>query len=221
MQPTQLPGLSQLDGVDEVRDVAPLRPRLKHAAGATNRVGQALRLGDRHRARLLRIHVLAGLGGQHGGRRVPTVAGGDQHCVDVVSRQQLAEVAVGGAGAVAVLCVGHSLDRLAPIRPNVGDGREVHARLVEHVTQNKPAAVADANAAQHNPLAGRDGAVFPQSTPRRNRRERQRTRCGTSPFQQLPACDRMGSLADFHSGSGSLVSVTPCCGFVRPLIVPK
>ena len=95
-------------------------------------------------------------------RRVPVIARGDQHGVDVGPGQQLEHVAVGGAIVVAVLGVGHGLDRLPPAGPDVADGHELHVRLGDHALQVVPAAGADADGAQHDPLAGRHDAVAAQ-----------------------------------------------------------
>ena len=122
-----MPG--QLAGEREVRQVPPLRARLEHAAGAAERLRQRQALGDVLRAGLLAIHVLAGLGRQDRGRGVPVRPGGDQHRVDIAAGQQFAQVAIGRAVLVAVLGVGHFLDRLAARGLDVANRDKLHVRL--------------------------------------------------------------------------------------------
>ena len=61
--------------------------------------------------------------------RVPSVTGGDEHGVDIVAIEQLAEVAIGRAGRVAVLFVGHLLDGRSAVGSNVSDGHKLHVGL--------------------------------------------------------------------------------------------
>lgn len=63
---------------------------------------------------------------------------------------------------VAVVAVGHLLDRLAAIRPDVGDGHELDVGLGQHRPQDDRSAVTDADAGEPNPLARRDGTVQAQ-----------------------------------------------------------
>ena len=86
---------AEIGGEDEVGHAAPLRAGLIDAAVAPHGVGQGLALGDGHRAGLFAVDVLARLGRVDRGHRVPAVAGGDQHGVDVLAGEHLAEVAVG------------------------------------------------------------------------------------------------------------------------------
>ena len=145
----------QFDGELDVRQVAPLRAGLEDLARAAEGLGQDQALGDVLRAGLLAIDVLAGVGRQHRGRGVPVRAGGDQHGVDVVAGQQLAEVAVGGAVRVAVLRVDHLLDRLAALGLHVADGHEPDVGLLQEAAQVVAAAVADADAADDDLFARR------------------------------------------------------------------
>ena len=55
------------------------------------------------RAGLLAVHVLARLGSQDRGQTMPVRSGGDQHGVDVVAGEQVAEIAIRGAVGIAVL----------------------------------------------------------------------------------------------------------------------
>ena len=57
------------------------------------------------RAGLFDVHVLAGLAGQNGRRRVPVVGRGDGHCVDGLVLEDAAHVAqqFGGAFALPLL----------------------------------------------------------------------------------------------------------------------
>ena len=116
-------------------------------------------LGDVLRAGLFAIHVLAGLGGVHRHRGVPVRAGGDQHGVDIVAVEQLAKVAKHEAALIAVQFVDPLLDGDAAGFLDVADGGELHVLLLQEAAQVVRAAVADADAADDDPLAGGDGAV--------------------------------------------------------------
>ena len=85
---------ASLHGRLEVGHAPALGAGLEDPAGLADRVVELLAEVDGQAAGLLAVDVLAGLGRQHRRRRVPAVAGGDQHGVDVGPVEQLAEVAV-------------------------------------------------------------------------------------------------------------------------------
>ena len=58
--------------------------------------------------------------------------------------------------------VDHFLDRFAAGLLHVADGDELHVLLLQEAAQVVRASIADADAAQHDSLAGGDGAVEPQ-----------------------------------------------------------
>ena len=92
MQAPQLAAVGQVRGVLKVVHAAPLGARLKHASVAVDPVRQRLDFGNGQAARLLAVDVLARFGGQQRSQRVPVVAGGDQHRVDVRPGQQFANI---------------------------------------------------------------------------------------------------------------------------------
>ena len=149
----QPPGASELAGEGEVRQVSPLGARLKHGAAAPHRVAVDECLGDILCAGLLTVDVLARLGGEHRHQAVPVGTGGDQHRVDVLAVEHLAEVAVHRAVVGAVLRVGNLLDGLAATLFHVGDGGEGHIGLLEKTAEVVFTAAADADAADDDPLA--------------------------------------------------------------------
>mgnify|MGYP000891881911 CR=1 FL=1 len=63
--------------------------------------------GDGDAARLFAVDILASLRRLDGGRRMPAVAGRDQHGVDIFAIEQLAEIAIQLAVAVAVMLIDH------------------------------------------------------------------------------------------------------------------
>ena len=84
------------------RSAAGCRPGTRGRSAARPRPWPGLR---RSSARgLFAVHVLAGPGAEDGLEGVGVVRGGDQHGVDVVAEEHLAEVAVGVAAAVARPC---------------------------------------------------------------------------------------------------------------------
>ena len=136
-------------------------PAWKICARAPEGLGQRETLGDAPRAGLLAIDVLAGMGRQDRSRSVPVRPRGDEHRIDVAAGQKLAQVAIRGAIRIAILRIYRLLDRLAAIGPHVADGHEPGVGLLQEAAQIVRAAVADADAAHQNPLAGGHRAVFP------------------------------------------------------------
>jgi hypothetical protein len=160
VEAAELAARRQLDRVDEIRHVAPLRAGLIHPSFAADRVRERAAFGDRHRAGLLAVDVLAGFRRDGGCRRVPAVAGGDEDRVDVFSRQQLVQVGVHGAVFVAVLRVRHAFHELAALFPNVTDRDELHIVVGEHVAEDVLPSRPDTDRAEDDPFARRDRAVF-------------------------------------------------------------
>jgi hypothetical protein len=91
-------------------------------------------------------------------RRVPAVAGSNQHGVDVLTRQQGILIVVHLAVVVAVLLVNHRLDLFAPLIANVTDGNELCLTEWEQRAQVVCTARADADAAENDLVTGRDRA---------------------------------------------------------------
>ena len=63
---------------------------------------------------------------------------------------------------IAVLLIGHLLDGHAAGLLHIADGGELHVFLLQEAAEVVRAAVADADAADDDPLAGRRGAVQPE-----------------------------------------------------------
>ena len=169
VQLAELAGARQLAREREVRQISPLRAGLEDAPRAAHRVGQRQALRDVLRARLLAIHVLAGAGGIHGGRRMPVRARGDQHGIDIVAVQEFAKVAILRAVLVAVLLVGDFLDRIAARRLHVAHGDELDVVLLQEAAEVVRPPVSDADAAQRDSFVGRN----PFAAPLRQCSERQ------------------------------------------------
>ncbi len=160
MDLAELAAVGKLHGLLEVRHAAALGAGLEDAAEMAHRVGQVLAIGDGQPAGFLAVHILARLGREHRGRRVPAVAGGDQDGVDIGPGQQLAEIAIENAIVVLVVAVDQLLSRLAAAGLNVGDGHNLHVALGEHALEVISASGADADHPQRDPLArGRDTAT--------------------------------------------------------------
>ena len=132
-------------GVDQVAhlgDALVLFGRLHHGPAFLDAVRQ----------RLLAVDVLAGLAGQDGRNPVPVVGRGDHDRVDVFAVEHPAKIAVGLRRSAR--------RRLGPVEVglvDVADRRDLDLRkLLECIDQAGPHA-ADADEAQHDLLAGRDG----------------------------------------------------------------
>jgi hypothetical protein len=159
---SELSAAGQVDGVHEVGQAAALGACLEDAAGAAEGVAQGQALHDVLGAGLFAVDILAGAGGGARGGGVPVGAGGDEHGVDVVPRQQLVHVAVGGAVGIVVLVVHHLPGAIQVVGADVADGDELDVGLGQEAGQVVAAAVADADAAEHDPLAGGNRAVLAQ-----------------------------------------------------------
>ena len=136
---------------------------LVDAAVPPGRLDDRPALGDGHARRLLGVDVLARPHRHDRRQRVPAVAGGDQDRVDVrAGGEELAHLGIHLAVGVAVVLVDHLLDGLAAHLPGVADRDELDVLLAEHPVQVELAAGPDADAAEHDALAGRDRAAAAQ-----------------------------------------------------------
>src|SRR5262249_49710644 len=102
------------------------------------RVHDGPALGDIVGERLLAIDVLAGAGGLDARDRVPVVRRGDDHGVDVLASQHVAEVVEGVAALVLALAflgsiplLNRLLGALPAVRDDVADGHDLHVATAE------------------------------------------------------------------------------------------
>ena len=106
---------------------------------------------------------------------MPAIAGRNENGVDILSVQDLAEVAIELAILVLVVFVDEAFARIAAARLNVGDGDTLHIGQLKHRLQVVGAAGPDADHAERNLFAGGDGAVAAQRhVPARSSAERMR-----------------------------------------------
>ena len=89
-------------------------------------------------------------------------SGGDQHGIDILAVEQFAKVAIAIAVFVAILLIDHGFDRIAAGRFDVADGDELDVFLFQEAAEVVGSSIADADAAQHDSLAGGDRAVEAQ-----------------------------------------------------------
>ena len=119
--------------------------RLSFAAASRDRAALVHGVGQR----LLAVDVLAGLEGQHGGRRVVVVGRGDQHRVDVLLVEQLA-VIDHEAG------LGESLAHLAgAVLVHVAQGHDFGSPGLDELIDVPASLALDADDAHVQPLVGR------------------------------------------------------------------
>ena len=152
LQLAELAGVGKVHRIDEVRHAAPLRARLEHPAGFGKRGGEALADVDRDPARLFAVDVLARFGSEHRGGAVPAVAGGDENRVDLLAVEQFVHVARRRAVVMAIVGVDHRLPLVAPRGLDVGDREALDVGKREHGAEDIPAARADADHAEADPL---------------------------------------------------------------------
>ena len=96
-----------------------LRAPLEDHAVLLHRFAQREAFGQRDAERLLAIHVLPAARRLDADERMPAFSGGDDDRIDVGTRQQLAEIGMGGAGRVAVLLIDRASEPLEVLH----DGR--------------------------------------------------------------------------------------------------
>ena len=159
LERTEPPRAGQFTGEREVRQVATLGPRLKHAPRAAHRLSQDQALRNVLRDRLLAVHVLARAGGIHRHRAVPVRPRGDQHGIDVFPVEHLAEVAVHRTVFIAIFRVGDLLDRHPALLLHIAHRDELHIGLLQETAQVIRSPVADPNPADHHPLAGSHSSI--------------------------------------------------------------
>jgi hypothetical protein len=90
------------------------------------------------------------------------VGRGDVHGVDVAAAEELAEIMIDGAVAVTVVFVDASLGALARALFDVTDSHVLNVAAAEEGPQIAAAHIADADAAHHDPLAGRRSFLVAQ-----------------------------------------------------------
>ena len=112
---------------------------------------------------LLAVHVLAAAAGLDHHDRVPMIGRGDMHRVDVRAGQQLAEVVVGLAVGVLVVFVHLALGLVAGALAHIADGHVLDIRTAQERALVAASHVADADAAHHDPVAGRRDISVPKA----------------------------------------------------------
>ena len=124
---------------------------------------------------------------------MPPISGGNHDRVDVGSGEHLIHIAGLDAVLVAVMPVGHDANDFAPRLLHVRDHHELHLGLTEKRLQDLAAPRAETDAAHHDPIAGRHGAI---AAKRRSRNERGHAQNHCRCFQKL-------SSGKFHKKSKS------------------
>jgi hypothetical protein len=158
----KFPAAGELNGKDEMGQVAPLRARLKDTAGPSESRRQRETLRNGLRARLFAIDVFARLGREDGRHAVPVRARCDQYRLDVCAGEQVAKVAICRAVLIAVLCVDPILRSLTAISSDVAHRHELRVRLAQEASQVIGPTAADTDSTHHDPITRRRRAVFPQ-----------------------------------------------------------
>ena len=163
------PGVDHLECLAVLGRVALLQPGLEHAIVPPHGVDHRAGLPDRQRDRLFTVHVLACLGRADGDRRVPPFAGDDDHGVDVVAGQQLAEVVVRLEAVEQTAGLFRTIGSLQPLgrvvaapRVDVAQGDQLHVVVARENAEMAASHHADADRTDRDPVAGRRRAVGPQ-----------------------------------------------------------
>jgi hypothetical protein len=158
-----------------------LAARLENALVLVDRLDAVFRFQDRQRQRLLAIHVLARLAGFDDRDRVPEVRRGDADRIQVLTRQQFAEIVRLVAALVGRVAAVRRLDAVlgvfAASAIDFADGQHLHVR---HPQQGRKMVVvrhlATADHGHRDPFARRRSLVVAQHARRHNHRRRRRHR---------------------------------------------
>ena len=108
---------------------------------------------------LLAINILASVRRKHGRHRVPAIARGDGHRVNVLPCEHVAEIRVRQAILVAVVRINRVLCGFQTVRARVADGNVLQFLERKKIRQRGLRPVAQADAAENNPVAGGNGTV--------------------------------------------------------------
>ena len=145
----------QLGGEAEVAAAALLGAELEHAPVAADRLAHGLALAGGERHGLLAVDVLAVAHGPDRVQGMPELGRGDEHRVDVVAGDQVAEVGVRvaalvGAPAdfVGVALLGPLAVRLALRLERVAGGHDLDGRVTQHRAEVAAPLAADADVAR-------------------------------------------------------------------------
>ena len=152
--------------------------RLVDGAALAGDVHQFAPFANGEADRFLAVNVLARLGREHGSGGMPAVAGGNEHRVDILSREQIAEIREIDAILIAVVLIDLRLGDPPAIGPGIADGREVDLGEGEEVGEDMHGAVAHADAAKDDPVARGHRAVQAEDRAGNNQRGRDRSQRG-------------------------------------------
>jgi hypothetical protein len=145
----------ELEGAGVVRARALLAAHLHHPVVLASRPHHGPPLGHGQGQRLLDVDVLAGAAGHHRHQRVPVVGRGDDHRVDVLVVEQVAEIPVRRGLPAGQL---HALVQVGLV--DVADGHRLDLGAGQEVLPQRLPLVAAADDADADALAGsRDAAA--------------------------------------------------------------
>jgi hypothetical protein len=183
----ELPAVGEFDRIHEIGDVPPLRAGLVGPPETAHRIGQSPAFRNRHGAWFFAIDVLARPRREDRRHGMPAIAGGYQHGIDIAPSQDFVHVAVFDAVVVFVSLIRHLLDGIAPFRPGVADGDELHIGLAEKREQVLASTRTDPDPTQHDAITGRHCAILSQNGAGDElRRRKQRSRLSRSPEKRPP-----------------------------------
>ncbi len=110
---------------------------------------------QRSRLGLLTVDIFAVAAGFDHHDRVPMVGSRDMHGIDVGSREQFAEVVVGLAVLVLIMCVGSGLGGVADAGSYFGHRNVLHVAASHEGSHIPLPHVADPDASHHDPVTCR------------------------------------------------------------------
>ncbi len=155
--------------------------RLEHPVVAAHGVHHRARLGDRQRQRLLAIDVLLRVGRGDHVQRVPVIRRGDDHGVNVLAREQIAEILVLRASLertlvrlFAVVILHQFFGVLTARGIHIAHGHHLRFLAVQEPIEQAAILFAHADETERDPVAGTLGGRPGEARTDQRRGERQR-----------------------------------------------
>ena len=137
-------------------------PRLPDDLVAANGLDHRAAFGDGEGEGFFGVDVASAIGGGNGDQGVPVVGHSDRDHVEVVSCEQLTEVAVAGAALVVVGIIDHLLGVIAVLSVDIRHGDNLQLLLAKEASHVSGALAADAYAAHGETVARSRRAVEPE-----------------------------------------------------------
>ena len=116
----------------KVGNATALSARLKDLFSRFKNAINVLTITNRDSTRFFAVNIFSSFGCLDRSRRMPTIAGGDNHCIDIVAREHFTKIAIEFAILIAIVPVDQLLSCSAPRLLHIGDGDTLHVGQLQH-----------------------------------------------------------------------------------------